>query len=88
MKGKNVLLKRGKNVPFNRGKSVKCFIVYIVDAAPDVVLDVADLEGHTFLAWLPEVLVERLADDFLVLVHHPQQPLQLFHSPFYRSRAS
>ena len=32
MKGKNVLLKRGKNVPFNRGKSVKCFIVYIVDA--------------------------------------------------------
>ena len=63
-------------------------LVDIVDAAPDVILDVADLEGHTFLAWLPEVLVERLADDLLVLVHHPQQPLQLFHSPFYRSRAS
>ena len=59
-------------------------LVHVVDAAPDIVLDVADLQGHALLTWLPQVLVERLADDLLVLVHHPQKTLELLDSPFHR----
>ena len=62
--------------------------VHVVNAASDVVLDVPDLQGDALLTRLPEVLVERLADDPLVLVHHLQQSLQLFDPPFHWSGAS
>ena len=69
----------------------------VVDAAPNIISDVVDLEGDALLKtdkstrsltdlagdlfWFPQIFVESLAQERLVLIHHFQQVFKLLQSP-------